>query len=179
MKLKTLITGVAVSATLIAGAAIAQRVTNQYLSTTYNELRNWAGQYATPSVYLDRNVCGEPRGVTAYACGQNIQLGTQFLQGLENRYSYAAKGVFAHEWGHSIQFKYGIYSNPPYQELQADCVSGAYAYRAENNLGYRGLFNAVQSTAYNSGDPTHGTGSQRAYYVRNGYNTNGNLVGCF
>ncbi|WP_444996327.1 hypothetical protein [Aliikangiella sp. IMCC44359] len=180
MKIKSLLTKATLAASLVvAGSAMAAQVTYQYLNQTHSELRNWAGQYANPSVYYDRNVCGERGGITAYACNQNIQLGSRFLQSLENRNHLAAKGVFAHEWGHSIQFKYGIFSRPPYQELQADCVSGAYTYYGERNLGYQGLFRAAQMTAYSSGDPTHGTGSQRANYVRNGYNTGGNLVGCF
>ncbi|MET1255712.1 hypothetical protein [Aliikangiella maris] len=178
MKIKNIFAKLALGASLMAaGSAMAAQVTYQYLNQTHSELRNWAGQYANPTVYYDRAVCSQD--MTAYACGQNIQLGTRFLQQMENQYPLSAKGIFAHEWGHSIQFRYNIYSRPPYQELQADCVSGAYAYYAENNLGYQGLFRSAQMAAYSAGDPTHGTGSQRASYVRNGYNTRGNLVGCF
>ncbi|MET1255713.1 hypothetical protein [Aliikangiella maris] len=179
MKLKSTLMRVALAASLVAaGTSMAAQVTYQYLNQTHNELRNWAGQYANPTVYYDRAVCSQD--MTAYACGQNIQLGTRFLQQVENSYPLAAKSVFAHEWGHSIQFRYGIYSQAPYQELQADCVSGSYTYYAERNLGYQGLFRSAQQLAYAiGGDPTHGTGSQRATYVRNGYNTSGNLVRCF
>ncbi|MET1255710.1 hypothetical protein [Aliikangiella maris] len=177
MKLKTFISSTLITATLVSSSLMAAQVTRQYLDQTYNELRNWAGRYATPTLYVDQPVCTQD--MTAYACGQNIQLGTRFLQSIENQYPLAAKGIFAHEWGHSIQFRYNIYSQPPYQELQADCVSGSFAYVGENNLGYQGLFRSTQMSAYNAGDPTHGSGSQRANYVRSGYNTNGNLVGCF
>ncbi|WP_444997781.1 hypothetical protein [Aliikangiella sp. IMCC44359] len=179
MKMKKLISGVALSLSILtAGTISAAQVTTQFMNQTYNEVKNWAG-YTNPNVYYNRNVCGESNGITAYACNQNIQVGFSFLQQLENNYPLSSKYVFAHEWGHTIQFKYGIFSQVPYQELQADCVGGAFTYYAQNNLGYSGIFQSAQGLAYSFGDPTHGTGSQRAYYVRNGYNTRGNLVNCF
>ncbi|WP_444997786.1 hypothetical protein [Aliikangiella sp. IMCC44359] len=178
MKIKTLITTAALAASMLAASSVsAAQITYQFLNQTHNEIRNWAG-YTNPRVYYDRAVCSSD--MTAYACGQNIQLGTRFLQQIENSYPLASKFVFAHEWGHTIQFKYNIYSRAPYQELQVDCVGGAFTYYGQNNLGYRGLFQSAQGLAYAiGGDPTHGTGSQRAYYTRQGYNTGGNLVSCF
>ncbi len=178
--IKKILTSAAIVASILTiNSASAAQVTTQFLNKTYSEVKNWAG-YTNPNVYYDRNVCGEPNGVTAYACNQNIQLGTSFLQRIENSYPLASKYVFAHEWGHTIQFKYRILSQAPYQELQADCVGGAFAYYGQNNLGYSGLFQSAQGLAYAiGGDAEHGTGSQRAYYVRNGYNTGGNLVSCF
>ncbi|WP_444997783.1 hypothetical protein [Aliikangiella sp. IMCC44359] len=178
MKIKTLITTAALAVSILTvGSASAARVTSQYLNKTHQEVKNWAG-YTNPSVYYDRAVCS--RDMTAYACGQKIQLGTRFLQSKENSYPLSAKFIFAHEWGHTIQFKYNIYSRAPYQELQVDCVGGAFTYHGENSLGYRGLFRSAQGLAYAiGGDPTHGSGSQRAYYTRKGYNTGGRLESCF
>ncbi|WP_353874418.1 hypothetical protein [Aliikangiella maris] len=177
--MKKLILTLMLSISFFASQVNSAQVTYDYLNKTLNEIKGWAGSYASPWVYYDRNVCGERYGITAYVCGNYLQLGTQFLQNLENRYPLVAKGIFAHEWGHSIQNKRNIRYNVPYQELQSDCFSGSFTYYGENTLGYRGLYNSTSMSAYNAGDATHGTGSQRQYYVRKGYNTRGNPNGCF
>jgi hypothetical protein len=163
---------------LVAGSAIAQQVTYQYVSQSFSEVVNWNG-YVSPSGYLDQDACTDGV-ITTSACGQTMEISSSQLQGFENSYNLSTKHVLAHEVGHNIQFKYGIYSQAPYQELQADCVGGAFDYYGENTLGYQGLLDSAVGLSYAiGGDPAHGTGAQRAYYTRQGYNTGGNLAQCF
>lgn len=162
-------------ATLAAATAQAATVNLSYIQRSATEINGLLGGLSRPQVYLDRNVCGtQPM---AEACYPNlISLGSQFLQGQENQYgNYVAKFIFAHEWGHTIQFAYGIRKPAPYQELQADCFGGNFAKYAQVSLGYPSFIESAVRSARAAADyGAHGTPSQRDYYARRGYATNVN-----
>ncbi|WKB51786.1 hypothetical protein [Eleftheria terrae] len=167
--------GAAVAA-LFATAAQAAVVDSAYIRATTNEISGLLGQYSRPSVYLDRYACGE-QTLAAYACYPNvISLGSRFLQGQENSYgNYVGKFIFAHEWGHTVQFAYSIRLRSPYQELQADCFGGTFVKYAQASLGYPSFIESAVRSARNAADySTHGTPSQRDYYTRRGYATSVN-----
>jgi len=152
-------------------AAHAVPITNTYLQNSANEIRGQLGSYARPTVYVDRNACGEP-SPNAMACGPyTISVGTRFMQDQENTHgNYVAKFILAHEWGHSIQFTRGINKRAPMQELQADCVAGTFAKYAQTKLGYASFIESAVSSARAAADyGVHGTPSQRDYYARYGH----------
>lgn len=178
MKKATLVLS-ALCAAGLSLSANAVSVTNTYIQNSATEIRGWLGRYATPTVYINQRACGEP-SLSAFACGtRTISVGSSFLQGQENAYgNYVSKFILAHEWGHSIQFSYGIYRQAPYQELQADCVGGSHVRYAQTNLGYGSFLEASVRSARAAADyGEHGTPSQRDYYARYGYQ-NG-LNACF
>lgn len=162
------------AAACLALSAQAMTVNATYIGQARNEINGLLGWYSQPNVYLDANVCGTPPGMpqSAMACYPNrIALGTGFLQQQENSYgNYVAKFILAHEWGHTVQFRYGIQRQAPYQELQADCVAGSFARYAETMLGHPSFIAAAVRSARAAADYTeHGTPSQRDYYARFGY----------
>lgn len=162
------------AAALLALGAQAMTVNATYVGQARNEINGLLGWYSQPYVYLDANVCGTPQGMPqmAVACPPNrIALGTQFLQQQENSYGhYVAKFILAHEWGHTVQFRYGIQRMAPYQELQADCVAGSFARYAETTLRHPSFITAALASARAAADyAEHGTPSQRDYYARYGY----------
>jgi uncharacterized protein len=170
---------------LVMGLGLSQAVSavtvNQtYISKTGSEISQEKGRYAKPTIYINQNACGEP-SPNAMACGPSIiSVGTQFLQSQESQYgNYAAKMVLAHEWGHSIQFAYGINLKAPYMELQADCNGGSFIRYAVNKLGYQPFLEAAVSSARAAADySTHGTPAQRDAFTRWGY-AQGDLLKCF
>ena len=116
---------------------------------------------------------------------------TAWMNRLRAEQGNAAWGaVIAHEWGHHLQALAGLTRSlapegdleryPIEMELQADCLSGAYAQDAE----WRGLFAAgdvaaALALAFASGDEAgvpwydaaaHGTPDMRATSFRIGYN---------
>ncbi|QEL55237.1 neutral zinc metallopeptidase [Chromobacterium paludis] len=154
-----------------AGGVFAMPVSNAYIQSSANEIRGFLGAYARPTVYVDQQACGEPQA-NAMACGPyTISVGTGFLQQQESSYgNYVAKFILAHEWGHSVQFTYGIYRQAPMQELQADCVGGTFARYAETSLRYPSFIENAVASARDAADyAEHGTPSQRDYYSRYGY----------
>ncbi|MDT8999779.1 hypothetical protein RQP53_10915 [Paucibacter sp. APW11] len=159
---------------LLAAAPLAQAgvVNNTYIQNSATEIRGQLGGYSRPTVYVDRNACGEGTPGSAVACSPyTISVGQRFLQGQENSYgNYVAKFIIAHEWGHTIQFARGINKRAPYQELQADCVAGTFAKYAQTNLRYPAFIESAVKSARAAADySTHGTPSQRDYYSRYGY----------
>lgn len=164
--------GVAVALYMGALGAQAAVVNSTYIQNSATEIRRQLGTYARPTVYVDRNACGEGVPGSAVACGPyTISVGVRFLQGQENSYgNYVAKFILAHEWGHSIQFTRGIYKQAPMQELQADCVAGTFAKYAQTSLGYPSFIESAVRSARAAADySTHGSPSQRDYYSRYGY----------
>jgi hypothetical protein len=163
----------------LTGLANSVSITPTYMSQTAKEIGSQLHYYSNPTVYVDQSACreGPPNAV---ACSPYIiSVGSSFLQNQENTYgNYTAKMVVAHEWGHTIQFNYGIRLAAPYQELQADCTGGSFVKYASTNLGYRLFLESAVSSARAAADySTHGTPAQRDYYTRWGY-ANG-VVNCF
>ncbi|MET3135656.1 putative metalloprotease [Oxalobacteraceae bacterium GrIS 1.11] len=154
-------------------------VSDAYISRSATEIRGQLGQYASPTIYVDQNACGEP-SPNAMACSPTvISVGSQFLQDQESQYgNYVAKMVLAHEWGHTIQFSYNIDNGAPYNELQADCTGGSFVRYAKDNLRYASFLSGAASSARAAADyAEHGTPAQRDYYTRWGY-ANG-VLNCF
>ncbi|WP_249383918.1 neutral zinc metallopeptidase [Chitinivorax sp. B] len=165
--------------TSVLTTANAVPVTSQYIQKSASEISGMLGRYAQPRVYVNQMACGEPQ-LSAVACGPyTISVGSQFLNSIESRFgNYTAKAVLAHEWGHSIQFSYGIRLNPPYQELQADCVGGSFIRYAETTLRYPSFIAGAANSARAAADyREHGTPSQRDYHTRAGYSRGFNY--CF
>ena len=94
--------------------------------------------------------------------------------------------VFAHEWGHAIQFRAGVNELSIYMELQADCFAGAWT-RSMSDDGTGLQFHPDELTTAIAGllfvrDPVgvvdaddtdegqHGLGFDRASAFRDGYN---------
>lgn len=161
----------------LAACASAQAVTvsSSYVQSSASEISRLLGGYSQPRVYLNQYACGEQQ-LSAMACSPYvISVGSNFLQQQESYGNYVAKFVLAHEWGHTIQFNYGIRYQAPYQELQADCVAGSFAKYAETSLRYPSFIEASVRSARAAADyGTHGTPSQRDYYARRGYATSTN-----
>lgn len=99
---------------------------------------------------------------------------------------FAWTTVLAHEWGHHVQLLLGIsYTIDGATELQADCLSGAYAgdAAARGLLDPAALGQAIRLSAV-AGDPpwlpvdapVHGSGGERANAFTDGYF--GGLPGC-
>ena len=87
------------------------------------------------------------------------------LRGFEEQFGPATTAyVVAHEFGHAIQTAYKVRLPNPQMELQADCMAGVMIDEGSEELGItREDTIAISKVAYSIGDPTHGTGEQRAY----------------
>lgn len=155
----------------LSQSAHAATVNSTYVQKSAGEIRQQLGNYSRPTIYLNQYACGE-RQLSAMACSPTIiSVGSQMLQGQENRHgTYASKMVLAHEWGHTIQFQNNIRKSPPYQELQADCTGGSFIKFAQTKLGYSSFLEASVSSARAAADyAEHGTPAQRDYFTRWGY----------
>lgn len=77
--------------------------------------------------------------------------------------------VVAHEFGHAIQARYDDLEGGAEVELQADCLAGVLIEygSTELNITRKDTIQMAQA-AYAIGDPTHGTGAQRAYALLSG-----------
>ena len=77
--------------------------------------------------------------------------------------------IVAHEFSHAIQNRYGNLKGGAEVELQADCIAGVLIDTGsqELNITREGAIQMAQA-AYSIGDPTHGTGAQRAYALLSG-----------
>ena len=78
--------------------------------------------------------------------------------------------VLAHEYGHYVQNVFDLPYKKVVSELQADCLSGSILGQGYKQLGITpdDVVNMAM-TAYSIGDPSHGTGAQRAYAVYTGF----------
>jgi len=95
---------------------------------------------------------------------------------------YAFVYALAHEWGHSVQAQFRMYSNDSVNidiELQADCLAGFFAAGSAGQLT-RGDVRAAVLLAEALGDPegsswddsdAHGTGDERAEAFTQGYSS--------
>jgi len=81
--------------------------------------------------------------------------------------------IVAHEWGHHVQHQLGLTDQAASVrevELQADCMSGLFArYADERGLLDPGDLEEGFEVSMMSGDPSHGSGPQRASAVQRGY----------
>lgn len=89
------------------------------------------------------------------------------LKPLMEIYGDVAVGyVLAHEFGHALQHRFKQDGETLHLELQADCLSGSILGQGSQELGITPKeVVAMTKTAYSLGDPTHGTGEQRAIAV--------------
>jgi predicted metalloprotease len=109
-----------------------------------------------------------------------------FMSFSDGGYDFALMTVLSHEWGHHIQLLLGIqWQADKSYELQADCLSGAYAAHAELvGLAPPGALADSIRLAALSGDvgalprdaAEHGGGAERAISFMNGYQ--GGVNGC-
>ena len=77
--------------------------------------------------------------------------------------------IIAHEFGHAIQYRYDNLAGGPEVELQADCLAGVLIDIGSKELAItRDDSLQMAQAAYAIGDPTHGSGAQRAYALLSG-----------
>jgi uncharacterized protein len=93
---------------------------------------------------------------------------------------FAVAYMMGHEMGHHVQYWSGIRLTQPYQELQADCLSGVWAY-SQYYAGYMQSGDLQEALnlawAWGGGDGSHGTKDQRYRAFKLGYDT-GNTAYC-
>lgn len=77
--------------------------------------------------------------------------------------------IIAHEFGHAIQYRYNNLAGGAEVELQADCLAGVLIDIGSKELAItRDDSLQMAQAAYAIGDPTHGSGAQRAYALLSG-----------
>ena len=116
-------------------------------------------------------VTGDDVGGSSYCpATHTIFLVPEQLKAFETEFGKSAVAyVVAHEFGHAIQRAYDVWLPTPNQELQADCLAGVFINEGTEALGItREDTIAMSNVAYAIGDPTHGTGEQRAYALASG-----------
>ncbi|MBO3748113.1 neutral zinc metallopeptidase [Streptosporangiaceae bacterium NEAU-GS5] len=140
--------------------------------------------------YEKTNACGRVDGFWGGAYCDKKQGIVVMIDGwmLEYADSSFLPYVLAHEYGHHVQKRAGILTaydaavrkmsrkkaiefNKRMEE-QADCLSGAFLKSIWASLGYPGTSALDQMLTYiteDMGDPSHGGGKHRAYWVNRGY----------
>ena len=116
-------------------------------------------------------ITGDEVGGSSYCARTNtIFLVPSQLRAFEEEFgSSAVAYVVAHEFAHALQHAYEVYLPTPNHELQADCIAGVLIEEGSEELGItREDTLAMSKVAYSIGDPTHGTGEQRAYALASG-----------
>lgn len=84
-----------------------------------------------------QTACGLASPNNAFYCGRShsIHYDVNFLGRIQERIgNFAAVAVIAHEWGHAIQAHFGFSRITILNELQADCMAGAYAQTARGSI---------------------------------------------
>ncbi len=122
--------------------------------------------------------CG-PTGVAGYCTAERqVYLESDFLRYKQSIGNMAVGVVIAHEWAHHIQELQGIDNGNPADELQADCLAGAYAKDADERglLSERAIPDAQRSLRAD-GDSDHGSGDDRVREFMWGYQMG--LDSCF
>ena len=77
--------------------------------------------------------------------------------------------IIAHEFGHAIQYRYDNLAGGAEVELQADCLAGVLIDIGSKELSItRDDSLQMAQAAYAIGDPSHGSGAQRAYALLSG-----------
>lgn len=139
--------------------------------------------YGTPNFLIidqmTQTGCGVfvPSQNGAYYCDNDraILIFPQFLDDIErDKGAYAPILIITHEWGHHIQNILGI--NPTTrkaEEVQADCMSGAFLrFAEENDILMPGDVIVSMNTAGIAGDQDpyiHGTQEERIMNIMRGY----------
>ncbi len=121
-----------------------------------------------------RTPCGVVRGENALYCARSssIHYDQSFLNDILIEIGdFAVAFVIAHEWGHFIQDRLGLFSRSSLQnELQADCLAGAYTrFADQSGILEAGDLEEGRSLLAQIGDPpgaqrsqnAHGTAQQR------------------
>ena len=189
MKFKTLCAIFAASVFAGASAAVAVEGTmKEIIAKSASFLvRDWVTDPDFKD-YLPPQVLSVPRGTTVFGgCGAYVKgdevagssycplTNTIFLEPQQLSFFYENFGpssvayVVAHEFGHAIQARYGDLEGGSEVELQADCLAGVLIDigSKELNITRKDTVQMAQA-AYAIGDPTHGTGAQRAYALLSG-----------
>ncbi len=120
-----------------------------------------------------------PEGVGGEYCPSDNTVYIDYSQDLQamNDGSYTVGALYSHEIGHAVQDQLKINLPNPYNELQADCLSGMYTRWAVDN-GYLTTDDAQQGVdwAYSVGgggntgrDMSHGTQYDRGLAWTTGY----------
>ena len=116
-------------------------------------------------------ITGSEVGGSSYCAATNtIFLVPSQLKYFEEEFGASAVAyVVAHEFAHAVQYAYEIRLPTPNHELQADCLAGVFIKEGSEELGItRADTLAMAKVAYSIGDPTHGSGEQRAYALSSG-----------
>jgi len=134
--------------------------------------------------------CGSTVPDNAAYCplDDGINFDVNFMDRQYNSFGdFAPVVIMAHEWGHLIQERLGLFPisgpRPKQVELQADCIAGVFAAVAEQRRGIRpGEFQGAFQSLCAAGDPTqpwfdatynpapHGTCFERVEAFQMGYN---------
>ena len=168
---------------------------NRMWATEFSELHV---QYRPPTaisgyVQRTRTACGRVRTQTALYCtaSHSIHYELGFMNSaLRGIGDFAVAAVIAHEWGHAIQAQLGLLSpsSSLENELQADCLAGAYA-RYANDVSQilepgdyeegRRLFSLIGDPEGLDADDelAHGTAAQRVASYETGFREG--VDGCF
>lgn len=172
---------------VLGGSAVAKTVESVVDQTTSFLIRDWITDpefdgFQPPQVFAIEQgtkvyggcgeyVRGDEVGGSSYCPATN----TIFLVPSQLNYFYKAFGpssvayVVAHEFGHAIQKRFGDLEGGVEVELQADCLAGLLIDIGSKQLGItRQDTIQMAQAAYAIGDPTHGTGAQRAYALMSG-----------
>lgn len=189
MKLKNLFAIVAFS--ILAGASATLAVQGSWkdviTKTASFLVRDWVTDpefkgYPPPQVLSVTKGTQVFGGCGAYVKGDEVAgssycpaTNTIFLEPEQLSFFYENFGpssvayVLAHEVGHAIQARYGDLEGGSEVELQADCLAGVLIDigSKELNITRKDTVQMAQA-AYAIGDPTHGTGAQRAYALLSG-----------
>jgi predicted metalloprotease len=145
--------------------------------------------------------CGELETGNAWYCSgdQQIYYAYDFLSDLPPDLQSAwfmAKALLAHEFGHHVQARTGIFDTGQIlanealtpeeaavyirrQELQADCLAGLFINAAGDSIGLTGMDRSTIQALYvhiayteEPGFSDHGTGTNRKYWLTNGLDNN-------
>ena len=191
MKLKFAFFGV-IFASAVVAIAPAVKASNENIekvidSTASFLVRDWVSDPDFKD-YLPPQVLSLDKGSKVYGgCGEYIVgdevagssycpvTHTIFLEPEQLSFFYENFGpssvayVVAHEFGHAIQARYDDLEGGAEVELQADCLAGVLIEygSTELNITRKDTIQMAQA-AYAIGDPTHGTGAQRAYALLSG-----------
>jgi uncharacterized protein len=164
-----------------------------YYNETYTSP---AGVIPYPSASPVDTPCGVTRSGNADYCAANsvIYYDSDFLKQQATASWFIPVAILAHEWGHLIQGQLGLSLDTSKNidlELNADCLSGAYAHyystEEKDAIAYEkaDVTKALQ-LIYASGDPAsmpwydpqaHGSPQQRHDYFLAGYNSG--FTSCF
>jgi predicted metalloprotease len=135
---------------------------NSYWNAQFNYARR---QYAPPKLiqaYTQQiqTPCGNALLNNAFYCpaSHSIYYDANFLYKVYSQVGdFAAVSIIAHEWGHLVQRQMGIVKGPYLSiqtELQADCLSGAYAKHAgEKSYLEEGDLDEAGAGLFKFGDP--------------------------